>query len=159
VTFKSVTTNDGAGNQVVVPARGAAADPTTTGATGGGAVVEVYNANGSGETAVVALPATGWTAYDTNPTPRGYRYRSASTSDAIRRVTIKANKLRVRGGGANWSYTLNEPSQGQMAVRLTLGGGLRFCASAPPKATTTDVVDRFVGARQAPPPVTCPPVP
>ena len=154
-----MTATDGAPNQIVVPGRGTAADPTTSGASGGGALLEVYNATGSGEKVTVALPALGWTAYDDRPTPRGYRYRSAATTDPITRVVVKGNRLRVRGGRANWLYTLDEPSQGAMALRLTMGTGLRWCARTPARSPSVDRVDRFVGARGNPSPVSCPPVP
>ena len=127
---------------------------------------EVYNTNGSGEKVSVVLPASGWTALDDAQTPRGYKYKSALSTDAITRVLVRGNLLRVRGGKSNWSYTLDEPTQGRVAVRLTLGGALRWCAEAPAKASGSppstasyDRVDKFVGARGAQPPALCPPVP
>jgi len=149
----------------VVPARGTAGDPTPGGATGGGAVLEVYNANGSGEKATVQLPASGWSAYDDRPTPRGYKYRSASSSDAITRVIVRGNLLRIRGGRASWPYALDQAPQVQVAVRFTIGKGFRWCASTPAKSSgssgtaSNDRVDRFVGARNTSAPAVCPTVP
>ena len=157
---------DPVANQIVVPARATAGDPTPGGATGGGAVLEVYNSNGSGERAMVVLPASGWTALDDTQTPRGYKFKSALPTDAITRVLVRGNFVRVRGGKNNWSYTLEEPTQGRVAVRMTMGSGLRWCADAPAKSSGTppstasyDRVDKFVGVRRSPPPVTCPPIP
>jgi len=161
ISFKSVTVSDAAANQIVVPVRGSSGDPTS-----GGAVLEVYNSTGSGEKVVVALPPGGWTAYDSAPTPRGYRYRSASSTDAITRVILKPNQLRVRGGKANWLYTLDEASQGRVAVRLTMGTAFRWCADSPaktsgspPTTASNDRIDKFSGARRMPAPAVCPPVP
>jgi hypothetical protein len=132
----------------------------------GGAVLEVYDSNGSGEKVVVSLPASGWTALDDAQTPRGYKYKSALSTDAVTRVLIRGNLLRIRGGRSLWGYTLDEASQGRIAVRMTMGSGLRWCADSPAKASgnppttvSNDRVDKFVGARKSPPPATCPAVP
>jgi hypothetical protein len=163
--FKSTTRLDAAPHQIVVPARGTPGDPTPGGSTGGGAVLQVYNSNGSGEAVSVPLPASGWSALDDAPTPRGYKYKGLST-DAVTRVVIRGNLLRIRGGKASWAYTLDEPSQGRIAVRMTMGSGFRWCADAPaktsgnpPSTASNDRVDKFVGARKTPPPAACPAVP
>jgi hypothetical protein len=162
VVFKSVTVGDAPANQIAVPARGSAADPTPGGGTGGGAVFEVYNSNGSGEKVSVTLPATGWSALDDSQTPRGYKYKSALSTDAITRVLVRGNLLRVRGGRSDWTYTLNEPSQVRVAVRLTMGSAFRWCADTPAKPSSTgsnDRIDKFAGARNTPAPASCPAVP
>jgi hypothetical protein len=166
IAFKAVTVGEPVGNQIVVPARGTAADPTPGGGTGGGAVFEVYDSNGSGEKVGVTLPASGWTALDDAQAPRGYKYKSALSTDAITRVLIRGNLIRIRGGRSLWGYTLDEPSQGRVAVRMTMGSGFRWCADAPAKASgnppttaSNDRVDKFVGARKSPPPAVCPAVP
>jgi hypothetical protein len=145
----------------MVPAGGTAGDPTPGGGTGGGAVVDVYDSNGSGEHVEVTLPAAGWSAIGDTTTPRGYKYKSASATDAITRVVVRANQLRVRGGKANWLYTLAAPSQGRVAVRVTLGSGVQWCADTGPKspASENDRVDKFIGAKRTPPPVACPAMP
>jgi hypothetical protein len=94
ISFKSVTTNDPAPNQIAMPSRATAGDPTQGGSTGGGATLQVYNSNGSGELVTVTLPASGWAAMDDAPTPRGYKYKSASRTDAITRVTLRANLIK-----------------------------------------------------------------
>ena len=139
-----------------MPVRGSAGDPTAAGAT-----LQVYNANGSGELVTVALPASGWTAMDTAPTPRGYKYKGVAT-DAITRATLRGNLIRIRGGKSNWAYTLNEASQGRIALRLTMGSAFRWCTETPakssgnpPSTASNDKVDKFVGARRTPPPASC----
>jgi hypothetical protein len=148
-----------------MPVRGSAGDPTLGGATGG-ATLQVYNANGSGELVTVTLPASGWAAMDDAPTPRGYKYKSASTTDAITRVTLRGNLIKIRGGRSNWAYTLNEASQGRMALRLTMGSQFRWCTDSPaktsgnpPSTASNDKVDKFVGARRTPAPASCPALP
>jgi hypothetical protein len=149
-----------------MPVRATAGDPTQGGSTGGGATLQVYNSNGSGELITITLPATGWAAMDDAPTPRGYKYKSASSTDAITRVTLRPNSIRIRGGKSNWTYTLNEASQGRIAVRFTMGSAFRWCADSPAKASgnppttaSNDKVDKFVGARRTPPPAVCPALP
>ena len=166
VSFKSVTRTDAPANRIVVPARGSAGDPTAGGGSGGGAVFLVYNSNGSGEAFQVSLPASGWTALDDAPTPKGYKYKSASSTDAITRVVIRGDLLRVRGGKGAWGYTLEEPSQGRVAVRMTMGSAFAWCTDSPaktsgnpPSTASTDRVDKFLGARRAPAPAVCPPAP
>jgi hypothetical protein len=66
----------------------------------------------------------------------------------------------VKGGKAGWGYTLDQPSQGTVAVRLTLGADRPWCAAAPAKGgPANDTVGRFVAQRNTPPPASCPPVP
>jgi hypothetical protein len=158
--FKSNTTHDAAANQIVMPIRGSAGDPTASGAT-----LQVYNSNGSGELVTLALPASGWSALDSAQTPRGYKYKGAST-DAITRIMLRGNLIRIRGGKSNWTYTLNEASQGRVALRLTMGNQFRWCAESPaktsgnpPSTASNDKVDKFVGARRTPAPASCPSVP
>ena len=90
----------------------------------------------------------------------GYRYKGADSSAAITRVTVKGDLIKVRGGKSNWAYTLNEPSQGKVAVRLRLGTSATWCADVLGKpGSNNDVVDRFTGQPKMPPPVACPAVP
>lgn len=168
ISFKSTTFQDPSGNQIVVAARGAAGDPTPGGAGGGGATVQVYNSAGSGEKVTVVLPASGWTAIDDSQTPRGYKFKSASSTDPITRVVLRGNLVRIRGGKANWGYTLTQAQapQGRIAVRFQAGTGVTWCADTPaktsgnpPSTASNDRVDKFSGARHAPPPVSCPAVP
>ena len=156
LAFKSRTKTDPPSSRVMPPAAGSSGDPTLH-----GAVVVVYNSAGSGEEATVALPPNGWRLLST-----GYRYTGLTSTDPITRVLVKGDYIRIRGGKENWSYTLNESSQGRMAVRLQLGSAAPWCADAPAKASgnppstaTNDRVDRFVAQPKTVAPGACPPIP
>ena len=80
----------------------------------------------------------------------------------MRSVTIRADKITTKGIG---SYSLDETSQGRVAVRLFLGPGV-WCADAPAKLTgnppSTAKTDRpglFAGQAKTPPPAVCPSIP
>ncbi len=157
LSFKSVTKNDPFTNQIGVPSSGSAGDPTL-----GGATLVVYNANGSGEAFTIALPASGWTARN-GPS---YRFKGADSSAPITKVEVKANQIKIRGGRESFGYTLDEPSQGRIAIRLTLGTSPTWCADAPAKASGNppstakyDRVDKFIAAPKSPRPAACPAVP
>jgi hypothetical protein len=120
--------------------------------------LRVYDASGSGEEVAVTLPASGWLPLGSG----GYRFRGATT-DPVQAITVKADQITIRGGREAWGYTLNEPSQGRIAVRLSLGGTLDWCAEAPakqagrpPSTLANDRQDKFVGAAKTPPPTACP---
>jgi hypothetical protein len=160
LTFHASTSGDGATHAVTVPARQTAGDPTLN-----GAVLDVYNAAGSGERVSVTLPSFGWVPYGDAAAPAGYRWTAPSRSDPVSRVIVRTNRIRVRAGGASWTYTLDEAAQGAIALRLRLGAGTPWCASAPAKTTGTpassapyDHEDRFVAARNTLPSA-CPPLP
>src|SRR5262249_61335984 len=70
------------------------------------------------------------------------------------------------GGKDKWTYTLNEPRQGSVAVRLRLGDMDGWCADAPalaqgkpPSTAKSDRPDLFKSQRNAPAPAVCPAVP
>lgn len=155
VKFKSRTKLDPVANQVVPPAPGSDGDPTPAGATGGGGTFTVYNSAGSGESFAIDLPAAKWTRSGTGPL-----YIYGDPTGTILKIYVRPYKLYVRGGGVGWGYTLNEASQGRIAVRLKLGTGIEWCAEAPPHppATAYDHTDRFQSAK-ADAPVPCPPFP
>jgi DNA-binding beta-propeller fold protein YncE len=165
ITFKSSTRDDPPANQIAIPTRGTSSDPTAGGTTGGATLI-VYNSDGSGETAVVPLPVGGWTALDSRPTPAGYQWKSTNPADAIKQVKIRPNQIALKGGGASFTYTLDEASQGHIAVRLQLGSGITWCADVgpkmsgnPPSPVNNDKQDKFKGTPKAPAPATCPEVP
>lgn len=140
-----------------MPIPGGAADPTLHGGT-----LVVYNSAGSGENVVVALPAGSWTPVGSS----GYRFSGSDPNGPIARVIVKRDQLIVKGGKSNWGYTLDEPSQGRIAVRLTLGSGATWCSDAPAKSTgnppstaNNDRVDRFTAQSRTPPPASCPSLP
>jgi hypothetical protein len=111
----------------------------------------VYNAAGrSDDRVTVVLPAAGWRALR-----NGYRF-SGGRGAPISGVRVRFDGIVVKGGGSAFAYSLDEPSQERVAVRLTLGIGIRWCAEAP---AATDQTDRFIGQRDAAPPTFCPPMP
>lgn len=145
-------------NQVVIPDAGTDGDPTMHGGT-----FTIYNAAGSGEVWSVDLPAASWVRTG-NPT-NGYRYIFKALPP-LQKIWIKRNKITLKGGYGAWGYSLDEPSQGALAVRLTLGTGITWCTVAYPYATGTppstekfDRVDLFRAERYGDPPADCPAVP
>ncbi len=157
VNFKSSTKKDVAPHRVLVPALGGGGDPTLHGAT-----LTVYNSAGSGEKVVVSLPAVNWKVLGSASAPKGFKFSGTDPSGPISRVYVKADQLKVRGGKANWAYTLNEAMQGSMAVRLQLGSATPWCSNAPAKPSDSgknDHVDKFTAQSKTPAPATCPPVP
>jgi len=147
--FGSSTKLDPVANRIVPPGRGTGGDPTL-----GGATLEVYNSAGSGERVTVALPASGWSVLGAD----GFRFKASGAP--VRSVSVKRDRIKVSGGGASFGYTLDEPRQGSVALRLVLGTGAAWCAEAgrPPFPPRFDVVDRFTGAK-TPPPAVCPALP
>jgi hypothetical protein len=124
-------------------------DPTVSGAT-----VTVYNSNGGNDVVTVSLDAQFWKA-----SASGYSFRN--TTGAITRVTVKPDYLSVKGGKSLWAYTLNEPAQGRVAVRLRLGSGPTWCADGPAKAPIDkyDKVGKFKAEGNSPAPGACPALP
>ena len=155
-SFKSITRRDGADHRVVAPAPGSVGDPTATG-TVGGATLTIFNPD-SAETFGATLPADKWKM---NRSATRYDYRDAD--GAITRVSVSADRLLVKGRGAGLGYSLDEPRQGTIAVRLQLGGATPWCAEAPAKATgkspvtvKNDKVDRFTAQPKSPAVDQCP---
>ena len=149
-------------HRVMVPPPGSDGDPTPTGSTGGGGVLVVYNSAGTGEQFTVPLPVEKWQWYgdDTD-----VRYVFASTPP-VSKVYVKGHKVSIRGGKNSWGYTLDEPAQGRIAVRLTLGTSITWCSDAepgtsgdPPSAAAYDRAGKFQARRLQVAPDACPPLP
>ncbi len=111
---------------------------------------------------MIALPSGSWTALGAG-TVTGYVFRGTDRNGPVSRITVKADSISIRGGKANWPYTLDEPSQGRVAVRLTLGSGATWCADvparvsgSPPSTARNDTQDKFVGQPATPAPSACP---
>jgi hypothetical protein len=141
---------------VEVPLWGSESDPTTGGATGGGAVLKLYRADRS-EAVEYTLPAALWTRTGTSDRP-GYRYRDVGgTQGPIRAITLRDSLLVVDGKGEG-SYPLDGAPQGEMALRLILGSSLELCAvaTAEQPAASRDTTSRFQGERNAAAPSDCP---
>jgi len=96
---------------------------------------------------------------------KGYRFKGVG-GGPIKSVVVKADEITVKGGKDKWTYTLNAPRQGSVAVRLRLGDMDGWCANAPalaqgkpPSTAQTDRPDLFKSERNAPAPAACPAVP
>ncbi len=142
-------------NQVAMPAPGSAGDPTPAGSTGGGGVLELYNTSGTGEVVAIPLPATSWRL--AGNASSGFRYIYAS-SGPIWKIWIKGTKISIRGGKALWAYTIDEPAQASIGLRLTLGSGITWCTEALPRLGG-DRPGRFQAERMQDAPGTCPALP
>ena len=164
ISFKADTRLAPYENRVLPPAPGGQNDPRT-----GGATLTVYNSNpapGSPtDTVTVTLAAANWKAIG-SASISGYRYTGPDLNGPVKSVVIKSDTLSVRGGKVNWSYTLDEPAQGRVAVRLTLNDGAGWCADAPaklsgdpPSTARNDKQDKFVAQPYTPPPASCPALP
>jgi len=137
---------------IVAPTPGSAGDPMLHGAT-----LRVYNSNGSGEQVTVALPAASWL-----PSSGGYRFKGPS-SGPVQRVTVKSGLVKIKAGKSGWDYTLDEPEQGRIAVRLALGTAVEWCAEGaaklkgtPPSSDKFDRVDKFQADKNVAAPAGCP---
>jgi hypothetical protein len=153
LSFRSSTKTDGAGNRIVMPVVGAGNDPTLHGAT-----LRVYNAAG-GVDDVSATLVTGlagrWTVNGSGTT---FKWKSVDPNAPVQRVTVKADRLSISAGRSSWGYTLDEGTQGSVAVNLQLGNGVRWCAQGgqPGFLPRRDVPDQFIAAPGTPPPAVCP---
>jgi hypothetical protein len=155
ISFTSRTNLDPPANRIVPPAPGSDGDPTLHGAR-----LRVYNANGSGEQISVDLNPADWMPLGTS----GYSYKGPDSENGpVKSARIITDRITLKGGKSLWPYTLNEPSQGRIAVRLTLGTGIDWCAEAPAKASgnppstaRNDKVDKFLAAKKTPAPASCP---
>jgi hypothetical protein len=111
----------------------------------------------------VPLPASGWTKIG-KTTATGWKFKDAV--GPIRQVLVKNDQIVVKGGKSLWTYTLDEPSQGRVAVRLRLGSDSGWCADAPaqakgnpPSTASNDRPGKFKAQPKSPAPASCPPVP
>jgi DNA-binding beta-propeller fold protein YncE len=152
--FKTATKKDAAANRVVAPASGGDGDPTLHGAT-----LRVYNSNGSGEQFTANLPASLWSRVGA----AGYGFKNKSTNAPVGLVKLKNDLIVVKGGKSGWGFTLDEPSQGRLTVRLTFGSAAEWCAEGtaatsgvPPSSTRSDRVDFFKAAGGTAAPPRCP---
>jgi hypothetical protein len=72
--------------------------------------------------------ASGWTKIG-KTTATGWKFKGAV--GPIRQVPVKSDQIVVKGGKSLWTYTLDEASEGRVAVRLRLGSDSGWCADAP----------------------------
>jgi hypothetical protein len=140
-------------SELTAPTPAGAADPTI-----GGASFEIFNAT-SGEHATIALDAGAWSGIGSPAGARGYRYKSKTGPCA--KVSLERGRLRVQCKGAGVDFSLDEPAQGALAVRLTTGSSaLHYCAVfggtvQVDSAAAPDHGGEF-RAKDAPAPASCP---
>jgi len=140
----------------VLPALGTSADPTA-----GGATVTLLNPTTT-ESAVYPLPASGWAPRGSDAgTLRGYTYKDRSSANGpCTSVKLTTSGLKIVCKGA-LGFTLDEPSQGSLAVFLALGQA-RQCMEFGGDVRRDDPVSSGRGqftARNAPRPAACSPLP
>lgn len=132
-----------------------------------GATLQIYNANGSGESVCLPLTSTGgsWAVRGSAAHPT-YRYRDPRfTNGPCRAATVTHGKLLTVTCAARTSpiaYSLDEPSQGAIAVRFASGGTI-WCAEFGGRVQRDTTADPQVNggrgrfsAVNAPPPAPCP---
>src|SRR5256712_9057587 len=125
---------------IVAPARGGPDDPTVVGAT-------LALRAASGESAAFDLPASNWSV---NAAGTAYKFRNPG-APTVRMALVKDHAT-VRVGTRATGITLDEPSQGSIAVLFT-SGTLRYCAYFG-GTVVRDQPGSFI-ARNAPPPPSC----
>jgi hypothetical protein len=125
----------------VAPTAGGPDDPRTVGAS-----LEI-RAN-SGESATLDLPSSGWSL---NNAGTAYRYQGGSGDDV--KVSVLRDGARLKVVARTTGITLDEPSQGSVAL-IFKSGGLRVCAEFG-GTIVADVAGRFV-ARHSAAPGACP---
>jgi hypothetical protein len=113
----------------------------------------------------VTLPASGWKALGTTQRPEGWRFHGASGTP-IRSIMIKNDRIVLHGGRSAWSYSLDEPAQGRIALSLQLGSDPGWCTATsanmdgnPPSTAKSDYPGLFKASRGSVAPASCPPPP
>jgi hypothetical protein len=156
--FKS-SSYKGSASGVIAPAIGSNGDPTTGGASGGGALLTVFNPTSGAET-VITLPAANWKVAGAAGT-QTYQYKDPSgTVGTITKVKLGKGRMTVKVKGVASDSLANGP-QGTLAVRLRLGNAIELCAVGPARtpATTYDTATKFMAIPNAPLPASCPQAP
>lgn len=145
-------------NRVVSPAPGTDGDPTLHGAT-----LSVVNTAGTGETFTIDLDAGSWSMLGSSSSPKGWKWKPSDPSSAVSLVKVKDDLIKVKAGDEAFAYTLDEPSQGSVGMRLTLGTGWLFCADVPartkgdpPSSEKYDKPEKFSGEKKSAGPTLCP---
>lgn len=151
--FLSSTAEDPPSHRVLPPLPGGAGDPTLN-----GAIVRVYGAGGTHDSNLHELAASRWHRLGPLARPSGWIYRGAP-GDPVTLLRVARDRVQLRGPGR---YSLDEPSQGAVAVSVRLGTDPGWCARASGQraagAEGGDRVGRFDGA-PGPAPTTCPVLP
>ncbi|HEV7731511.1 MAG TPA: hypothetical protein VGR62_05080 [Candidatus Binatia bacterium] len=80
----------------------------------------------TGELSSFPLPASGWTAREGAKGLDYYSYRDRKrVSGPCTSIAIKGGSLKATCKGEQIGFTLDEPLQGSLALRLTTGAGAR----------------------------------
>ena len=146
-----VTSSDA---ELASPVAGGPEDPRIAGAT-------LVLGRGAAEVVTVSLPAARWTGLGNPAGARGYRYVDARReSGPCTRIVVKDRGLTATCLGALLGFTLDEPTQGALAVSFTPGTGRRTCLAfgglvTKDVSTSPGPVGLF-RARAAPAPASCP---
>ncbi len=91
----------------------------------GGGALELRNPV-TGELSSFPLPASGWTAREGAKGLDYYSYRDRKrVAGPCTSIAIKGGSLKATCKGEQIGFTLDEPSQGSLALRLTTGTGAR----------------------------------
>jgi hypothetical protein len=111
--------------RLLAVAPGSPGDPRS-----GGAVLTLHNP-ASNENAQLVLPAAGWQSLPGAAVgQQTYRYRDAALAmGPCKAATIKSGKTLKLSCAGLAGFTLDEPAQGTLDVRLTLGSALPYCFS------------------------------
>jgi hypothetical protein len=139
------------------PAPGSASDPTIS-----GAVVGFANPY-TGEYDLYTLPSSNWTGLGTPAGSRGYRYKDMDlVHGPCRLAELKPGAVKVTCHGSNMAYSLDEPEQLEIGVRLVTGHTaycLDFGGTILSDSPALQGETGMFKAMHAPEPPTCPFVP
>ena len=156
VSGQRLTVHDAAARTITFTSRDAGvrtfADPVSH-----GAFLHVYNSAGSGEAACIPLPSAGWQARGSAAEP-SYRYSdpTGAYGPCVTARVTRGSLVKVRCRATPTQpipYSLDEPQQTSMAVRLVVGPA-SHCAEF--GGTIAADGPQTFSARQAPPPAACP---
>jgi hypothetical protein len=128
-----------------IPTPGSADDPRQNGAS-----LQVFNPN-TGETFTFSLPKTHWSL---SPSGTQYRYKDSALAESGKVKTARIGTKSLRATGRKIGITLNESSQGVLAV-VVASGTFRYCARFDDGSIRRDQPGSF-NARRAPAPGSCP---
>ena len=82
------------------------------------------------EEQLIPLPAIHWKALGKPAGSKGYKYRDRSlVSGPCKSAKVRTAQFKVVCRGSGITYSLDEPSQGAVAVTLKLGTDLPYCMS------------------------------
>jgi len=128
-------------------------DPSAPTVSGG--FLDIINP-ATGEIEGFPLPAANWKGLGTPAGSAGYSYRdSRLTAGPCKTAGIKNGKrLYARCQGAGIDFSLDEATQGALAIRLTLGNGDRYCLLF--GGTIVKDEPGAFRAKDAPAPAACP---